>query len=362
MQDVDYVVLNGTEIIEGKIDFKDIIDRLRPDIFVLNSNDDAITQKKELCDSLEIELKLVQRIVPIELEPTSTTRIINKISFVYQAPLRIDFAGGWTDIPFIMNGKKGYVSNVAIAPLIEYKNGKFNFSGYPRGCGLSTSTSAKLLEMMSAKNYNVDGKSLPNISEDLFSLENRELNWAIGRQDQYSIVYGGFNCFEFSDNFAIPIISGIQQDILDKFHSQLLLLYSGISRNAQSIVKQVYNNFRKEKGQRAIKNLAKYAKEFAQALQSQDFIECAKLMEYNFNAQKELASKTSNNEIEKIYNFAKSNGAMGGKICGAGGGGAFIFFCEDPSYLLKRIKKEFVNCFEIDFKFEYRNIKKLNSI
>ena len=56
------------------------------------------------------------------------------------------------------------------------------------------------------------------------------------------------------------------------------------------------------------------------------------------------------------------NGAYGGKICGAGGGGAFIFYAKDTEELKLALKKRFVDCFEIDFEFEYKNIKELNKI
>ena len=181
LQDVDYTVLNDHEIGEGKIDFREVVTRLRPDVFVLNRDDSAIAEKQALCDTVGTRIEYVDRAVPEELSPTSTTRIINKINYAYRAPLRIDFAGGWTDVPYIMGGQTGYVSNVAIKPLIEVKNGAFNFSGYPRGSGLSTSTAVKLLELISAKNYNAEPKSLAMIGEDLFNLENKELNWAIGR-------------------------------------------------------------------------------------------------------------------------------------------------------------------------------------
>ena len=179
MQDVDYAVLNDQRLSAGKIDFYDVMLNLRPDIFVLNNDDSGIEEKKELCARIGTKMEFVSRIVPPELEATSTTRIIDKINFAYRAPLRIDFAGGWTDVPYIMGNKLGYVSNITISPLIELKNGKFNFSGYPRGSGLSTSTAVKLLEMISSKTYNSDSKSLANIGEDLFNLENTELNLSL---------------------------------------------------------------------------------------------------------------------------------------------------------------------------------------
>ncbi|MBN2213479.1 MAG: adenylyltransferase/cytidyltransferase family protein [Bacteroidales bacterium] len=362
MQDVDYAVLNDKSIYGDKIDFKNILEKLRPDVFVVNNDDSGIDEKRSLCSAIGIHLELVKRIVPPELEPTSTTRIIDKINFKYRAPLRMDFAGGWTDVPFIMGNKKGYVSNATISPLIEYKNGQFNFSGYPRGSGLSTSTAAKLLEMISSKTYNSDSKGLSQIGEDLFNLENTELNWAIGRQDQYSIVYGGFNCFEFGRDYAKRMDINVPAEVLDAFKKNLLLIHTGVSRNAQSAVEQVYQNHRTASGQNALDKLARLGLEFAMTLEKKDFIGCAMIMEENFKAQIQLATASSNEYLDHMYDFAKNHGAKGGKIAGAGGGGAFIFYCEDPGYLKNTMKEEFVDCFEIDFDFHFKDIKSLNKI
>lgn len=362
LQDVDYAVLNDQKIGPGKIDFENIITQLRPDVFILNHDDSAIEQKQTLCEGLGVKIQFVDRDVPVELIPTSTTRIINKINYAYKAPLRIDFAGGWTDVPYIMQGKTGYVSNVAIKPMIELKNKNFNFSGYPRGSGLSTSTAVKLLEMISSKNYNAEPKSIEVIAEDLFNLENKELNWAIGRQDQYAIVYGGFNCFECSDDYARPIDVNIRKETLEAFRNKLLLLHTGVSRNAQSAVEQVYQHHQTEDGQRALDRLSNCGYRFIRALSESDFESCAAIMEENWEAQKLLASASSNDHLDAMYDFAKANGAQGGKICGAGGGGAFIFYCDDPQSLKQAMKKKFVDCFEIDFEFEYQDIKKLNAL
>jgi galactokinase/mevalonate kinase-like predicted kinase/glycerol-3-phosphate cytidylyltransferase-like family protein len=362
MQDVDYAVLNDSRLSNGKIDFYDVMQQLRPDVFVLNNDDTGIEEKEQLCKKIGTTMEFVNRIVPPELEATSTTRIIDKINFAYRAPLRIDFAGGWTDVPYIMGDKLGFVSNITISPLIELKNGKFNFSGYPRGSGLSTSTAVKLLEMMSSKTYNADSKSLANIGEDLFNLENTELNWAIGRQDQYSIVFGGFSCFEFGRTYARRLDLDIPVDYLEEFKKNLLLIHTGISRNAQSAVEQVYQNHKTPVGQDALDKLAAYGREFALSMQKKDFIRCAEIMELNFKAQVQLASASTNETLENMYAFARKNGLIGGKIAGAGGGGAFIFYCENPDHLKNAMKKEFVDCFEIDFDFHYKDIKRLNKV
>ena len=360
LEDVNYAVLNDRELTEGKIDFGKILDNLKPDIFVLNEDDSDVESKKVLCDRNNIKLEFVKRIVPSVLDPTSTSRIIDKINAAFRAPLRIDFAGGWNDIPFLMDGKPGYVSNIAIKPLIEYKNGRFNFSGYPRGSGLSTSTAAKLLEMISARNYNVDSRTLQQIAEDLYNLENQELNWAIGRQDQYSIVFGGFHLFEFGRDSAEIKDVQVTREQLEEFKKGLLLVHTGASRNAQQAVEEVYHNFNTPDGRKSLEKLSQLAKDFAGALAKSDFVTCAEIMGANFKAQKKLAAASSNEYLDTMYQFARKNGAYGGKICGAGGGGAFIFYCSDPEKLRVALKKEFVDCFEIDFDFEYNDIKALN--
>jgi len=362
MEDVDYAVLNDNEIGEAKIDFKQVLTDLKPDIFILNDDDSSLGPKQKLCTELGIKIELVGREVPEELIPTSTSNIINKINYSLKAPLRIDFAGGWTDVPYIMGGKTGYVSNVAIRPLVELKGGKFNFSGYPRGSGLSTSTAAKLLEMLNSKTYNAEPKSLTNIGEDLFNLENQELQWFIGRQDQYSIVFGGFHCFEFGEDYAKPLPVNVSDESLEYFRSKLLLLHTSESRNAQVAVEEVYKNYNTASGQKAIDELVSCGREFSAALSGKQYDECAMIIERNWEAQKLLAPSSTTQKLDDMYSFAKNNGAIGGKLCGAGGGGAFLFYSHDIDKLKKAMKTRFVDAFEIDFEFEYRNIKELNQL
>lgn len=79
-KEVDYVILNNKNIGEGKVDFEDVLKTLKPDVFVINSDDSAIDIKKKLCSDLKIGFKTVERIVPNFLTPTSSTEIIQKIN------------------------------------------------------------------------------------------------------------------------------------------------------------------------------------------------------------------------------------------------------------------------------------------
>ena len=104
---------------------------------------------------------------------------------------------------------------------------------------------------------------------------------AIGRQDQYSIVHGGFNCWEFGQDYARRTQVDIPRETLEEFKKGLLLLHTGASRNAQSAVEEVYMNHKTKAGQDALDKLAAYALEFAVALKNKEFILCAEIMEKN---------------------------------------------------------------------------------
>ncbi len=83
MKPIDYVIIGGSEIEDGKIEFGKVIRTLLPDVFVLNDDDSALSQKTKLCKDLGIKLVLVKRIVPDFLKATSTTAIIDRVKAVY---------------------------------------------------------------------------------------------------------------------------------------------------------------------------------------------------------------------------------------------------------------------------------------
>ena len=359
LETVDFAVINEEEISEGKIDFAHMFKLLKPDVFVLNDDDSGLVQKEEFCRDNNIEFKTVSRTVPEFLTPVSSTHIINRKKRNFFAPLRIDFAGGWTDIPNLMEGKTGYVSTAAINPLVEVREDELNLSVYPRGSGLSTSTGVKILETLSS-DRGFKNKSLDEISESLFEDENKGLGWAIGRQDPYAIVHGGFNCWECTDNQARSVVQ-VDRDILDSWEKNLLLVHTGRQRNAQKIVQEVYEYFKDKTGKQSLERLASLGLDFAHNLKVKEFEKCAEIMHENWMEQKKLAPSSSDSHLDDIYKFAYSLGARG-KLCGAGGGGAFVFYHSKPNDLAKSLLEKFSDCFVIDFGIEHNNIKDLNNM
>ena len=196
----------------------------------------------------------------------------------------------------------------------------------------------------------------------LFNLENKELKWFIGRQDQYAIVHGGFHCFEFGKDYARPIEVNIPKGRLDQLRRHIILIHTGESRNAQLAVEEVYMNYKTQKGQEAIRELANCGLEFAKQLEAGNLETCASISSLNWEAQKKLAPSSTTELLDEMYDYASTTYAMGGKICGAGGGGAFIFYSKSPEKLKRAMKSKFPNCFEIDFDFELRDVKTLNHL
>lgn len=282
-----------------------------------------------------------------------------------KSPLRIDFTGGWTDIPYLIKGFGGYVSNVAISPLVLLKNGELDMGYYPRGTGLSTSTAVKIMEMIKDKGKKdyLKSKNPSQIAEDLFILENKDLNWAIGRQDMYSIANGGFNCFRFGQDGAQTVPMAISKETLEQLEKRLLLFYVGLSRLAQTIVEQVYRNFNSGNSvaKKALTKIGKLGLEFSQKLEKGDLDGAGVLISENWQAQKELVPACSSQTIDEIYDFAMRSGAIGGKMCGAGGGGSFVFYSLDPIKLGQELEKKFKEGRILPFSFEYRNIIEINS-
>ena len=296
--------------------------------------------------------------------PTSQTSKI--YTQTLRAPTRIDFSGGWSDIPFLIKDikKPGFVSNCAIKPHITLTGSDLHFASYTRGVGLSTSTAAKALELIqfSGGESYLASRNLTDITEDLFRYENKNLSWAIGRQDMHTIIHGGINLIEFGKTYSKTINSLTSIRITKNLRQHLLLIYSGQSRNAQVVVEEVYFNFNtgNYKYLQALNTISSCGQNFWLHLKKNDIPSCASIMNINWTAQKILASSTSNSYLDNIYQFALCQGALGGKLCGAGGGGCFIFITPHPENLSTKLTANIPNCFPINFEIELKNIKEIN--
>jgi len=173
----------------------------------------------------------------------------------------------------------------------------------------------------------------------------------VGSQDQVSVAYGGLNQINFLQNGEItvsPII--IPRKQLIDLNSHMMLFYTGIVRTAENVAKSYVNNYDKKK--RELLMMKGLVNEAITILEDgNDLSDFGKLMHETWAIKRSLSSVVSNSNVDDIYDLARSAGAIGGKLAGAGGGGFMILFVppEKHSDVLKKLNK----LIYVPFKFDY---------
>ena len=224
----------------------------------------------------------------------------------------------------------------------------------PSGTGLGSSgsfTTALLKSLHALKKNLIHPREL---AEEACHIELNLLKEPIGKQDQYIAAYGGITCFQFQPNGVVdawPL--KIDSETLYNLEDNLLLFFTGYSRSASDILKE-QDNKSKEKNQDMTSNLH-FIKELGfkskEALEKGDLHEFADLMNVHWEHKKRRSAKMSNNKIDEWYEIARANGALGGKMIGAGGGGFLMFYANDKVKLRHTMRE--VGLQEVRFRFDF---------
>jgi len=204
------------------------------------------------------------------------------------------------------------------------------FVDAPAGSGLGTS-STLVVAILGAF---VEMLKLPlgdyDIAHLAFQIEREDLQLAGGKQDQYAATFGGVNFMEFyADDKVIVNPLRIRPEYMHELGNNLVLYFTASSRESAHIIKeQVKNvNEKNEKSIDAMHQLKEQSRMMKEALLKGRLNEFGEILDFGFQQKRKMAHNISNSMIEDIYNAAKSAGATGGKISGAGGGGFMIFYC-----------------------------------
>ena len=194
-----------------------------------------------------------------------------------------------------------------------------------------------------------------NLAKKSIFFEQNILKEVVGSQDQIAAAFGGFNKIIFKKNgdFLVNKIN-VKKGRLIKLNKNLLLLYTGYKRTAHDIAKSYVNKLENTKEKHILKILS-YVKEGEKILKSGDLNDFGRLLHDSWLEKKCLSSSISNSSIDNIYNQALKNGALGGKLLGAGGGGFFLFYVlpENQKFFLKKMSY-FTN---VPFKFSFKGSK-----
>ena len=204
------------------------------------------------------------------------------------------------------------------------------FVDAPPGSGLGTS-STLVVAILGAF---TEWLSLPlgeyDIAHLAYQIEREDLAMAGGRQDQYAATFGGFNFMEFyaGDKVIVNPLR-IKESGIHEMENNLLLFNTETSRLSHKIIETQQQNV-KEKNQQSIEAmhmLKEQAVLMKEAILTRRFDKIGEILEFGWQHKKQMAKGISNPLIDEIYESAVGNGALGGKISGAGGGGFMFFYC-----------------------------------
>jgi D-glycero-alpha-D-manno-heptose-7-phosphate kinase len=320
---------------------------------------------------------------------------------IARSPLRISLGGGGTDLPSYYKEHGGFVLAAAIdkyvyatvtrpfAPGIYLKYSNLEhvsqikdiqhpiirevldelnlrtpqievttLADIPSGTGLGSSgsfTTALLKALYSHYRKNLHPKDLAELA---CKIELEKLREPIGKQDQYIAAYGGITSLTFNPDgsvFSEPL--AISTETLHSLEDNLLLFFTGISRSASSILSD-QDMKSKAKDRNMLENLH-FIKELGfrsrDALLAGDSTGFGRLLHEHWVHKKERSNGMSNEFIDHAYEIALNNGAVGGKLVGAGGGGFLMFYSNDKERLRNSMTE--LNLEEVRFKFDFEGTK-----
>jgi D-glycero-alpha-D-manno-heptose-7-phosphate kinase len=228
----------------------------------------------------------------------------------------------------------------------------------PAGTGLGSSGSftTALLKALHTLRKNIVRPA--EIAAQACEIELQKLHEPIGKQDQYIAAVGGVTSFHFLPGGSVEIIPvELAEETLFNLQDNLLLFFTGYTRSASKILKE---QDEKTRGldQSMVDNLH-YVKELGvqskDALEAGELREFARLMDVHWQRKKERSGGMSNPTINAWYDYAMENGALGGKLIGAGGGGFLMFYTEETTRLRRVMRQQGLR--ELRFRFDFEGTK-----
>lgn len=299
---------------------------------------------------------------------------------ITQSPLRVSFFGGGTDFPEYYEQHGGCVLSLAInkymfvvvkprfdskVRLTYTKNELVKSSqdlkhdilreclkhvglnnavevitigDVPAGTGLGSSSAVTVGALKALYLFSGQEITTQQLAQSACIVEREILHKTMGVQDQYISAYGGFRFFEFNShqitNQKLPV---------GNLAEHLLLFFTGITRDSGTILRVQKNNLPKRL--EVLKKMKILAYKAVSEIENNNYDAVGKLLDQTWQLKKKLAKTISNTSIDRWYQKAKTAGALGGKILGAGGGGFLLFYC--PQDKKNSVRKALSDLLEI---------------
>lgn len=220
----------------------------------------------------------------------------------------------------------------------------------PGGAGMGSSSAFTAALIMALKTHTKEIITPYELSKLSYFIEKQKLNETVGIQDQIATSFGGFNKVEIErdGNFQVVPVN-LSAYSLNNFVNRLVLVYTGTTRRATDVAeKKVQNMNEKSRDYTKMYEMVSYAQSLLLNDKLDDF---GKLMHEAWEIKRGLSNVMSNKVIDDIYDIGINNGALGGKLLGAGGGGFVLFMCKENmrEKLISKFNKNSVVPLKISF-------------
>lgn len=293
---------------------------------------------------------------------------------ITRTPLRISIGGGGTDAPSFYQHRPGFVLAAAIDKYIYVGiNPRFTddfllkysameqvgtieeiqhriiretlsmlkmkpgieivtLADIPAGTGLGSSGSFTVGLLRTLHAYRKEHIDPGALAAQACHIEIDRLREPVGKQDQYIAAFGGFTCFEFDKTGTVLSTRlDISQDTINDLEDHLALFFTGYSRAASSILEDQHTRSQAH-DETMLANLTEtmeIGREIKRALEEGDPAEFGRLMDHHWKIKRERSQGMSNQSIDRWYDVGMANGALGGKLVGAGAGGFLLFYAAE---------------------------------
>ena len=299
---------------------------------------------------------------------------------ITRAPVRIPLGGGGTDLPSYYSKRGGTLISAAINkyiyvlvnrrfersirvsyskteivdspdeiqhPIVREALKLVGLDGHleiatiadvPSSTGLGTSSSFTVGLLLALHAYKREYIPRQALAEEAYHIEHDILQEPVGKQDQYLAAFGGITTLDIEKSGYVRVGSvWLLDDAIDQMESNLLLFYTGLRRSASEVLTE-QNKAAEENEDDVLRRLdaiKEIGLEIRHAFQTGNLRCFGDLLDVHWQTKKRLSNKITSPEIDRWYQIARENAALGGKIMGAGGGGFFMFYCDNSKGKLR---------------------------
>ena len=321
---------------------------------------------------------------------------------ITRTPFRVTLGGGGTDLPSFYREHGGFILGAAIdkymylnvnTPIIDDKI-RVRYTGsemvdhvdevqhtlarealryfrvasgieivsiadIPAGTGLGSSSSY-LVGLLNALHALLHDQATPQkLAEEACNIELEILQKPVGKQDQYMAAFGGLTALDIKPDGRVCVTRlELDLDLLDSLEHNILMFYTNEMRDATSILKK-QDEATRTKDRTVVTSLLEIKDiglEISEALTKGNLRRFGELLDTHWQSKKRLSEGISNPQIDAWYELAKRNGAIGGKISGAGGGGFLMLYCEEGKARLREVMRA-AGLRELKFRFDFEGSK-----